>query len=92
MTQRYHAVVDARGGGRRHARRVAGKASGMMKRNARNRVHDLGRVLMATGITIPTVQATLLPEIGAGVAVMGFGAMVVGGALYLLVGYENPRH
>lgn len=47
---------------------------------------------MATGITIPTVQATLLPEIGAGVAVMGFGAMVVGGALYLLVGYENPRH
>ncbi|MBT3270749.1 hypothetical protein HN371_26645 [Candidatus Poribacteria bacterium] len=46
---------------------------------------------MAAGLTIPTVQATLLPELGARVAVMGFGAMVVGGAMYLLVGYEDPR-
>ena len=46
---------------------------------------------MAAGLTIPTVQATLLPELGAPVAVMGFGAMVVGGAMYLLVGYEDPR-
>jgi hypothetical protein len=46
---------------------------------------------MTAGIAVPTVQATLLPEIGTRVAVMGFGAMVVGGALYLLVGYETPR-
>ncbi|MAF11716.1 hypothetical protein CMK11_14810 [Candidatus Poribacteria bacterium] len=63
----------------------------MIRRSSRNRLHDVGRTLMAAGLTIPTVQATLLPELGAPVAVMGFGAMVVGGAMYLLVGYEDPR-
>ena len=63
----------------------------MIRRTSRNRIHDVGRVLMGTGIAVPTVQATLLPELGRGIAAVGFGAMLVGGALYLLVGYETPR-